>query len=227
MPPMAEERISGSHRAPDSSTIDRQSGATTGVSAAADADLGGALASGSPAAPASSWPPRMPSASWIGSGGYAWQPRGVVRLDLEQLDADESFVRAVGPAGEAVPLGPLAHQGRVGPAQVRAILGVIGQKDLRGVAMDRPFLGALGLAVVGEDRRWAGGAGPTGSSRRAPGSRQARRRPGRSPPGPGSRGVPRGRRWPAARSRRPGRRVSNQSTTLSMSATVGWYPGIR
>ena len=74
----------------------------------------------------------------------------VVRLDLEELDAHETVVLAVGPPGEAMPFGPLAGQGRVGPAQVRAILGIVGQQDLRGMAMDRPFLGPLRLAVVGE-----------------------------------------------------------------------------
>src|SRR6516164_5449877 len=77
--------------------------------------------------------------------GIGPQPRGVIGLDLEQLDTDEAVVSAVSPTGEAVSLGPLAGQRRIGPAQVRAILRVVGQQDLRGVAVDGPFLGPFGL----------------------------------------------------------------------------------
>ena len=107
-------------------------------------------AEGSARRRAASWPLRRPRAIWIGSEGAVSPRGGVVRLDLEQLDADEPIVGAVRPAGQAVPLGPLARQRGVGPAQVRAILGVVGQQDLRGVAVDGPLLGPLGLAVVAE-----------------------------------------------------------------------------
>src|SRR5262249_35674556 len=63
--------------------------------------------------------------------GIGLQPRGVIGLDLEQLDTDEAVVGAVSPTGEAVSLGPLAGQSRIGPSQVRAILRVVGQQDLR------------------------------------------------------------------------------------------------
>ena len=149
-------------------------------------------------------------------------PGGVVRLDLEEFDADEAVVGPVGAAGQAVPLGPLAGQGGVGPAQVRAVLGVVGQQDLRGVAVDRPLLGALGLAVVGEVGVGLGqGApgGPAGQDERVRqfGPDQADR--GQGPGHPvGQVGVGgRGRMITA-----PGRRSMNQSTILSMSPAEGW-----
>ncbi len=172
MPPWRKGRSSACHqfKAPASRLIGvsgrqrRGDGRGLGGGSGASSELRGSAARHPASCRTAIWPARMPSAIWTGSGACRRHVR-VEGLDLEELDAHESVILAVGPAGQAVALGPLAGQGCVRSAQVRAILGVVGQEHLRGVAMDGPFLGPLGLAVVGEIRIRVGQGAPGGPSR--------------------------------------------------------------